>query len=360
MSAPLDDVETKWDPALWGWRRTGRTESVAPESLARVVRTSHGLHTLVSARGEITARVARRIAPTDPMPAVGDWVTIERGLDPAILAVLPRFSALQRKEAGGRTASQVIATNIDSVFIVMGMDGDFNPARLERFVVMVSASGAQPVVVLTKADLAADVADLRLGAMGAAPGQPVLAVSAVDGQGLAPLRFYLQPGQTVALVGSSGAGKSTLLNTLVGEPVMATAAVRGDDDRGRHTTTHRELVRLPGGAMLIDNPGVREVQLWAEDVSAIDDAFADIARIAERCRFRDCSHSTEPGCAVLAAVESGELGQQRLEHMHGLERELRSLRIRRDEVERRRESRRQGRVYRQAQKAHRKTRGDRR
>lgn len=322
---------------------------------ARIVFASREIFHVWTATGERTARLAGRLRAGVELPAVGDWVVVDRaaGHDPAretlIRALLPRRTRLSRKVAGAETREQVVAANLDAVFVVMGLDGDFNPRRLERFSVMARESGAEPVVVLTKAALAADVAERRLEAQEAAPGLPVIVTSALEGEGLDPVSFYLEPGRTVAMIGSSGAGKSTLVNRLAGTEVMRTAAVRASDDRGRHTTTHRQLVRLPGGGLLIDNPGVREIQLWAEDVAGLGAAFDDIERLAEGCRFRDCGHDDEPGCAVRAAVEDGRLDPARLDHLHRLERELEALERRRDVVEQRRHGKAMGKLYKRVQ-----------
>jgi ribosome biogenesis GTPase len=252
-------------------------------------------------KGEITP---------ESRPAVGDWVLIEGEAPNAlrIVALLPRFSAIKRGAAGEHYKQQVIAANIDTVFVVSGLDADFNPRRIERYLLLVGGSGVQPVIVLTKldkdgADVAAALHELR------ALDVPVLAVNAKDPASVAALAPWLGKGQSIVLVGSSGAGKSTLTNTLLGIEKMKTGAVREGDDRGRHTTTHRALIALPSGACLIDTPGMRELKPTGEEVVA--ESFADIEALAEQCRFRDCKHAKEPGCAVRAAVERGEVDAQR-------------------------------------------------
>ncbi|MEM9598692.1 MAG: GTPase RsgA, partial [Acidobacteriota bacterium] len=239
---------------------------------ARVISASREVYRVQTPSGERPARASGRLRAAGELPAIGDWVAVDGDDGEArIHAVLPRRTRLSRKVAGGRTEEQVVAANVDVVFLVMGLDGDFNLRRLERFAVMAWASGAEPVVLLTKADLADDVPRRLHQAGAAAPGMPVYAVSALAGEGLDAVRAHLAPGRTVALIGSSGVGKSTLVNRLCGEEVMLTSAVRVGDDRGRHTTTHRQLMRLPGGGLLIDTPGVREIQLWVDG----DDADAD-------------------------------------------------------------------------------------
>lgn len=349
----------------WGWAPDFAEscdrflESAAvPEHLfpARVASISRGVFHVAAAEGEIDARVLKRVRTSvSGPPAVGDWVVVEsssvHGVDPRIVHVLDRRSRLSRKAAGARTEEQVVAANIDAVFLVMGLDGDFNPRRLERFVAMVRESGAEPVVVLTKADLCAHLDASRSQAQQAAPATMVVAVNALAGENLEPLAAHLAAGRTVAMVGSSGAGKSTLLNALCGEVVMRTAPVREGDDRGRHTTTHRRLVQLPGGGLLIDNPGIRELQLWADDEGSLEETFDDIEELAVGCRFRDCGHGREPGCAVQAAIRDGSLDRARLGNYNDLREEQRRLEQRRDEASRRAGERKLGAFYKSVQQA---------
>ena len=250
------------------------------------------------------------IAP-EARPAVGDWVLIEGEAPNAlrIVALLPRFSAIKRGAAGEHYRQQVIAANIDSVFVVCGLDADFNPRRIERYLLLVGGSGVQPVVVLTKSDKEGADVEVALHELRAL-GVPVLAVNAKDRASVAALEPWLGEGRSIVLVGSSGAGKSTLTNTLLGIEKMKTGAVRAGDDRGRHTTTHRALIALPSGACIIDTPGMRELKPTGEEDVA--ESFADIEALAAQCRFNDCKHLKEPGCAVRAAVERGEVDAQRV------------------------------------------------
>jgi ribosome biogenesis GTPase len=298
---------------------------------ARIAREERGRYLASTAAGERAAEVSGRFRHEAQgraaFPAVGDWVAARAaaGEGPLIIeAVLARASAFVRKVAGEITEEQVVAANVDAVFVIAGLDGDFNLRRIERFLAAAWDSGATPVVVLNKADLADDL-EARIAEVEAvAPGVAVAALSARAGFGLDGLAPWLAPGKTVALLGSSGVGKSTLVNALLGEERQPTGEVREDDSRGRHTTTHRELVLLPGGAILIDTPGMRELQLWADE-SALAEAFPDVEALAAGCRFRDCRHDAEPGCAVLAAAGCGDLPPERLESWRKLQRELRWL-----------------------------------
>ncbi len=280
-------------------------------------------------------------------PAVGDWVAVRPPAGAAhsqatIQAVLPRRSSFVRQSAGRRVEEQVVAANVDTVFLVAGLDGDFSPRRLERYVTAAWDSGARPVLLLNKADLAADPAGreaLLAEVAAVAQGVPAHLVSARTGEGMEQLAPYLEPRRTLALLGSSGVGKSTLLNRLLGAEVQRTGDVRESDDRGRHTTTHRELFVAPGGWLVVDTPGMRELQL-AEGEEGIQAAFVDIEELAARCGFRDCRHAGEPGCAVAAAVAEGTLAAERLASYHKLQKELALLRGRTDALARMRETQR--------------------
>jgi ribosome biogenesis GTPase len=245
-------------------------------------------------------------------PAVGDWVAahLVSGDEAMIHAVLPRRTIFTRRAAGNREQEQVIAANIDLALIVCGLDQDFNVRRIERYLTLARASGADAAVVLNKADLCADSCARIEAARRVAAGAPVVAISARSPDGIGPLLALMDNGLTVALLGSSGVGKSTLVNQLLGTERQRVREVRPGDGRGRHTTTHRELLALPGGGALIDTPGMRELQLWA-DQDSLDSAFAEIAALAHECRFRDCSHTVEEGCAVQTAILSGELDDAR-------------------------------------------------
>jgi ribosome biogenesis GTPase len=315
---------------------------------ARVV-AQKGLHQVSTGDAEYFADMAGKLrheskgpAGASSYPAVGDWVALRppTGDGRAMIhAILPRTSKFSRKSAGQRTDEQVVAANVDTIFLVSGLDGDFNPRRIERYLTAAGDSGAQPVVVLNKLDCCDDPERCLLEAEAVAMGVPVHRVSALTGQGCGALWDYLGPGRTVGLLGSSGVGKSTLINRLLGREAQKTGDVREGDDRGRHTTTHRELFRVPTGGLLIDTPGLRELQLWGAD-QGIESAFADVEELAESCRFGDCRHAGEPGCAVGEAIASGALSPERLESYRKLQRELRQLHIKQDELARQQEKRR--------------------
>jgi len=293
---------------------------------ARVVAHHRGLWRLVTQAGECAGRLSGRFAAEageGGHPVVGDWLAIERvgnEGDALIHALMDRKSRFARRAAGG-VGVQIVAANVDVAFLVAGLNNDLNPRRLERYLIAARDSGATPVIVLTKLDLSPDPGRERQAVVEIAAGAPVVTLSAVTGEGLDALAQWLRPGMTAALLGSSGAGKSTLLNALAGKELMSTGAVREDDDRGRHTTTHRELFRLPSGALLIDTPGMRELGLVAED-GALDESFADVLGLFQNCKFSNCTHVSEPGCAVLAALDDATLKADRWQSYLKLQREL--------------------------------------
>ena len=296
---------------------------------ARVVAEDRGSYQLVGPAGEVRAAVSGRFrfeADADPSayPAVGDWVAVEGGMtgDTIIHALLPRRTALVRQAAGKRTEAQVVGANLDTVFVVASLNADLNLRRLERYVAAAWESGAEPVVLLSKADLGGDddaVEAVLLAVAGVSAGATVVVVSSFDGRGVDEVRERIGAGRTVAFVGSSGVGKSTLLNRLAGEERALVREIREDDARGRHTTTRRQLHLLPEGGLILDTPGMRELSLW--DADGLDQSFADLDAIVERCRFSNCSPNGEPGCAIAAALADGSLDSSRLESWRKLQRE---------------------------------------
>lgn len=294
----------------------------------RVVRSDRGYVFVLTGEQTVLTRPATRLlkqADEGGMPVAGDWVVLGGDpTDPLVEAVLPRTTAIVRRDPARATRLQVLAANVDVVLITHPLAEEPNLSRIERELALVWESGAKPVVVLTKCDLSSDPEAAQSAVEQIAPGVPVHLTSAITGVGLDDVRPYLEPGMTAVLIGPSGAGKSTLINALTGEDLRATRDVRVADGRGRHTTVSRELIPLPGGGLVIDTPGLRAVGMW-ESAEGIGLAFSDIAELAEGCRFRDCRHSGEPGCAVEAAVEAGELAARRLESYRELQAEVRHI-----------------------------------
>jgi ribosome biogenesis GTPase len=328
MSAlPRADSETWLEALGWGEPFASALEPHAAQGRepGRVVAENRGLYLVATAAGEIRAAISGRFrfdAAGNPaaFPAVGDWVALDVREDGGtIQAVLPRRTAFSRLAAGQETYTQVLGANVDLVFIVTSLNRDFNVRRLERFLAAVWESGARPIVVLSKADLAEDLEGCRLEAEASAPGVPILVVSAIDGTGLDEVRAQLAFGRTVAVVGSSGVGKSTLINALAGQDLQAVSEIRLDDARGRHTTSRRHLVQLDGAGMILDTPGMREFALL--DDAGLATSFADVEAAAATCRFSDCAHRSEPGCAVRAAIASGALPSDRFAAFEKLGRE---------------------------------------
>ena len=317
-----------------GWNADFATAFAAHEANglipARVAARHHGPCELLTARGRLGGVPAGRL-DDDELPVVGDWVAA-RVLDgerkAVVEAVLPRRTAFTRKEAWRRAVAQVVAANVDTIFLTTAFGADLNPRRIERYLTATWDSGADPVIVVNKLDQAEDAeSDLAL-VRAVALGVPVLALSAATGEGLDALEPYLQRGRTVALLGTSGVGKTTLVSRLLGTTRLKTGATSAGG-KGRHTTTRRDLFPLPGGAVLLDTPGMRELQLWAGE-EALDSTFPEVVELALACHFADCSHGAEPGCAVRAALAGGTLPEERYEAWRKLQRELRALEVRRD------------------------------
>jgi len=352
MSA-LASVPDPLDGLGWDERLATALATEAPGLVpARVLTEERGLYVVAGARGEGPASASGRLRhdaeldPTATWPAVGDWVALEPGDGEhrLIQRVLPRRSAVVRRSpTDRRMPAQVLAANVDVVFVVTSMNADFNPRRLERYLAVAWESGATPVVLLSKSDLADEAAGLLLAAEATAPGVEVIAVSAVTGEGLDRVRGHLGSGRTVVFTGSSGAGKSSIVNALAGAPLLETAAIREDDARGRHTTTRRQLIRLADG-LLIDTPGLRE--LGVLDGEGVATAFDDVEGVAAACRFNDCRHRSEPGCAVRAALGDGSLSADRFDAYTKLQREAQRAALATDAIARRAERKRWNVIHR--------------
>ncbi len=351
-------IELGWDEV---WAAQFQALALEGETPARVSLEHNHVFRVLSPDGESLAELSGRIrheaTSRAEMPSVGDWVAMRpataEGARPQIRAILPRRSVFSRKSAGDETKQQVVAVNIDTVFLVSGLDQDFNARRIERYLVMARQSGAQPVVVLNKADLPVNIERIVREIDAVAPNVPVHPVHAKGaGADVSALRAYLSVGKTVALLGSSGVGKSTIINALAGQDLLKTAAVRESDGRGRHTSVHRHLLVLGDGGIVIDTPGMREMQLWEAD-DAVDEVFPEIEAHAADCRFRDCRHDTEPGCSVKAGVAAGTIDADRYESFIKLQHErtaLIALQAVRSQIDEKRQSRQGSKAMKALQK----------
>ncbi len=326
-----DSPATKPDRLTdWGWTPDRDAEIVdqaaAGRAPARVIAQHRGEYRIMTPFGDATGvapgRMLYRATGERELPAVGDWVLIEPSRDgPAtVVEILPRRSQFVRRRAGTEGREQVIAANVDLAFIMSSLNQDLNPRRVERYLVAAWDSGAMPVVVLTKSDLFDDIETAVDSIRDVAAGAPIEVISSLSGDGLDALRKWLEPRRTVVLLGSSGVGKSTLVNALAGSDLLVTQEVRTDDDKGRHTTRHREIFRLPDGVLLLDTPGMREIGL-VEAEEGLEETFDDVEELAAGCRFRDCKHGSEPGCAVREALEAGTLPAARWTSYEKLQKE---------------------------------------
>lgn len=327
----------------WGWNEAWAEKQATLKrdglSVARVYRQERDQFFLIGESGPEVGIISGTFLTGNERPVTGDWVLhgpIVGDEKVLIEAVLPRSSELARQGAGEKTQKQVIASNVDLVLILMGLDGDFNLRRLERYLRVISGRDVEAKIILNKLDLVENADEAIAEVRTVAKDMDVIALSALDGDGLDVLHEHIQPGKTLVCVGSSGVGKSTLVNYLMGHALQATFEVREGDDRGRHTTTQRELIRLPSGALIIDTPGIRELSEWQEEQSDdfVDQAFADIEELALSCKFRDCGHTKEPGCAVRAALEDGSIDAGRHKSYLKLQAEQSAQSKRQEEAER--------------------------
>lgn len=329
MTQSFDLNELGWNPHFEQEMEPHRASGCVP---GRVAVQYRGGYVVYAESGEVQAILPGRMRHEDAdVPAVGDWVALrELPNEPGsgvVEAVLERTSKFSRHEAGRVTREQVVAANVDVALLVAALNQDLNPRRLERYITTAWSGGASPVIVLTKPDLAEDLGAALAAAESVALGIPVHVVNGLTGEGVDEIAPYLAGNKTVVLLGSSGAGKSTLLNQLAGGEVQRVQDIR-HDGKGRHTTTVRHLFAIPGGGLVLDTPGMRELQLWVTD--GMDQSFADVAELAQGCRFTDCTHEREPGCAVIAAHEAGTLSTERLTSYRKLQRELEHLRLKQD------------------------------
>jgi ribosome biogenesis GTPase len=361
----MNIAELGWDAHFDGLFAEYRERGLTP---ARVALEHKQRYVLFSESGELAGQVSGRLqnraASRADFPTVGDWVAVEtHNGDATIHAVLPRRSAFSRKAVltgsgarnGGQIDEQVLAANLQTVFLVAGLDNNFNLRRLERYLAAAWDGGVSPVIVLNKTDICENVPELVEATLEIAAGQPVHAISAATGDNLDELRQYLSVGQTAAFLGSSGVGKSTIVNSLLGNDHLDTGGVRLDDSRGRHTTTRRELAVLPGGGIVIDTPGLRAIQLWGDD-GGISRTFADIEELFLQCRFSNCSHNSESGCAIQAALDGGSLETDRYQSYLKMQKEIHNLSLRKDVHAARTESRARSQYYRQFQRDKKKLR----
>jgi ribosome biogenesis GTPase len=333
MQLELAGWDSSWAEAFASHKDTGLLPG-------RIFTHNRHIYSIYTEVGELTAEIAGALlyrAEESDLPVVGDWVAFRQHSpnDPAIIhEVLARRTKFSRKAAGRAFTEQVIAANIDTLFIVCGLDHDYNLRRIERYLAGASGSGASIVIVLTKADLASDVQQQQMEVSSIAPGIPILPINALSAESVSALLRYLNSGRTAALIGSSGAGKSTIVNQLLGHHLQITQPTRESDGRGRHTTAQRELFILPSGGLILDNPGIRELQLWT-DTAPVEGAFPEIEALVASCKFRDCSHQTDQGCAIQQSLASGALHQDRWRSYLKLQRELRHVALEFDDNARR-------------------------
>ncbi len=300
--------------------------------VARVAVEYKGIYKLYTETGEVLGEITGKMRYDNKFPVVGDWVVVDLqigGERSIIHDILPRNSKFSRNKAGSKTQEQIVVSNIDTVFIVTSLNQDFNLRRIERYLTITWDSGANPVIILNKADLCDDIEVKKNGVESIAFGVPIHVIAALENEGIDQLKRYFKKGETVALLGSSGVGKSTLINSILDEEKMKVNNIREDDGKGRHTTTHREMILLEEGGIIIDTPGMREIQLW--DVSeGLSNSFSDIEKLAQNCYFNDCQHDSEPKCAVKNAIKEGIITEKRFNSYKKLQREMKYMEIKKE------------------------------
>ena len=327
-------IEIGWNDFFAKHFEPFKAQELIPARIACVRRNGYLIYCeFGELNADLTGKLRYQARTAQDLPAVGDWVAMKslgNEFQVMIFGLLPRKSSFSRKVAGNETQEQVVAANVDTVFIVNSLDQSFSPARIERYLTVANNSQAMPVIILNKADLCPNIEEVLAKMKLIALDIPVHIVSATENTGIAELRKYLSIGKTVALVGSSGVGKSTIINCLLGEERQRVESISNSTGKGKHVTTSRELILLPTGGMLIDNPGMRELQLWADETN-LNQTFEDIKELASQCRFNDCQHKHEPGCAVRKAIQQGSLDMKRFKNYLKLQREIRFLATRRRE-----------------------------
>ncbi|MDD5687585.1 MAG: ribosome small subunit-dependent GTPase A [Elusimicrobia bacterium] len=337
----MDLKELGWNEFFENHFNEIKTKEIFP---ARVATAQREIYLIYSSFGEFKAGISGKYrfdtTSISQLPVVGDWVVARLSPegDLAIIdGILPRISKLSRKIAGSITDEQVLVANIDTVFLVNGLDGDYNLRRIERYLALVKDdSNAKQVVLLNKTDVCSNVQEKISEVKSISFGVPVYTLSALNSKGIESLKKYIKKGKTIAFLGSSGAGKSTIINCLLGEERLKVGAVRESDSRGRHITTRRELIILPGGGIVVDNPGLREIQIWTDE-GTLGNTFTDLEKFVANCRFRDCSHKDEPGCAVKSAIERGDLDSKRFNSYFKLKKEISYLESRKQKIKSRNE-----------------------
>src|SRR3989339_822083 len=326
-------IELGWNESHEKHYNEIKTRQTFPARVAKAEREKYWIYSdFGELRAEIKGKIRFNAISLSDFPVVGDWVVAQmrpEGNAAIIEGILPRMNKFSRKIAGSVADEQVLVANIDTIFLVSGLDHDYNLRRIERYLALAWESNSNPVIVLNKTDMCSDVQEKISEVKSVAFGVPVVTLSALGSEGIGDINRYCTKGATIAFLGSSGVGKSTIINRLLGEDRLKVGAVREHDSRGRHITTRRELILLPGGGIVIDNPGMRELQLWANE-DTLDDTFSDVKEIAAQCKFRDCTHLNEPECAVRNAIENGRMDSKRFQNYMKLKKELRYLATRKE------------------------------